>query len=403
MGKNKVYFISGFFSDSRKEEIYNNSKGVIQFAADNLQRAIIQGFLENNVAPIIFNLPFIGSYPKRYKTSFFRNSKESFCNVTVENLDFNNFMLFKFFSRYKSLIEKFEKEKLTNDVLVIYSMNISFLKAAIDIKRKNKKIKICLIVPDLPEFMSDSKNIIYRFLKTVEIYFLNKFISEVDFFVLLTEQMSKRLNIQNDRYVVVEGIYNNLKIDKSYDKDNDKFVIMYSGTLAKRYGIMNLLNVFSMIKNEDCELWICGDGDGRIEVVNFANENKKVKYFGQLDYEKIIEMQKKADVLVNPRLPDEEFTQFSFPSKTMEYLASGTPTITYKLEGIPSEYYPFLIFPESNDLDSLYQSILSVYSKTKEERTILGMKAKSFIFENKLPKNQTKKIIDLIFNHENQR
>ena len=105
MSKNKVYVISGFFSDSRKEEIYNNSKGVIQFAADNLQRAIIQGFSENNVAPIIFNLPFIGSYPKRYKTFFFSNSKESFCNATVENLGFNNFMLFKFFSRYKSLVK----------------------------------------------------------------------------------------------------------------------------------------------------------------------------------------------------------------------------------------------------------------------------------------------------------
>lgn len=400
---NKIIFISGLFPKKEKQQIIQNSKGVIQFAADNLQWSILQGFIENNINPKVFNLPFIGSYPKRYKSCFIRRSNEEFGSTKIENLPFNNFTLYKFLSRYQNLRGRLSQENLFDQVIMIYSMNISFLKAAVDIKRKNNKVKICLIVPDLPEFMSDSENPIYRVLKSIEIYFLNKLLKDVDFFVLLTEQMSIKLNVPKNKYTVVEGIYNNLLVDYNYKKDSNKFVIMYSGTLAKRYGIMNLLSAFSMIIENNFELWICGDGDGKTEVIDFANQNRRIKYFGQINYENIIKMQKKADVLVNPRLPDDEFTQYSFPSKTMEYLASGTPSIAYKLEGIPSEYYPFIIFPEANDIESLHNSILKVYRMTEEERFSIGMNAKSFIFENKLPKSQTKKIIDLIFNHENKR
>ena len=70
--------------------------------------------------------------------------------------------------------------------------------------------------------------------------------------------------------------------------------------------------------------------------------------------------------------------QYSFPSKTMEYLASGTPSIAYKLEGIPSEYYPFIIFPESNDVESLHNSILKVYRKYFSRRHVLSLRF--FIF-----------------------
>ena len=398
-----IIFLSGLFPKEKREEIFSESKGVIQYAADNLQWSILQGFIENNINPKVFNMPFIGSYPKRYKSCFIRRSNEEFGSTKIENLPFNNFTLYKFLSRYQNLRGRLSQENLFDQVIMIYSMNISFLKAAVDIKRKNNKVKICLIVPDLPEFMSDSENPIYRVLKSIEIYFLNKLLKDVDFFVLLTEQMSIKLNVPKNKYTVVEGIYNNLLVDYNYKKDSNKFVIMYSGTLAKRYGIMNLLSAFSMIIENNFELWICGDGDGKTEVIDFANQNRRIKYFGQINYEEIIKMQKKANVLVNPRLPDDEFTQYSFPSKTMEYLASGTPSIAYKLEGIPSEYYPFIIFPESNDVESLHNSILKVYRMTEEERFSIGMNAKSFIFENKLPKSQTKKIIDLIFNHENQR
>ena len=97
--------------------------------------------------------------------------------------------------------------------------------------------------------MSDSKEYYYRFFKNSRNLFLNKFISEVDFFVLLTEQMSKRLNIQNDRYVVVESIYNNLKLINLMIKIMTNFYNVFWDFSQKIWNNESS-NVFSMIKTK---------------------------------------------------------------------------------------------------------------------------------------------------------
>ena len=51
---------------------------------------------------------------------------------------------------------------------------------------------------------------------------------------------------------------------------------------------------------------------------------------------------KEAKLLINLRNPEDKYTKYSFPSKTFEYMVSGTPFFTTKLEGIPSEYYNYL-------------------------------------------------------------
>ena len=51
----------------------------------------------------------------------------------------------------------------------------------------------------------------------------------------------------------------------------------------------------------------------------------------------------KATLLVNPRPTTEEFTIYSFPSKNMEYMASGTPLLTTKLPGMPEEYHQYVL------------------------------------------------------------
>src|SRR5690606_28854588 len=97
--------------------------------------------------------------------------------------------------------------------------------------------------------------------------------------------------------------------------------ILYTGTLAKRYGIVHLLEAFALIKDQDYRLWICGDGDARDEVNEKVRMDPRITYFSQISRERVLKFQKKATVLVNPRKSEGEFTKYSFPSKTMEYLA----------------------------------------------------------------------------------
>ena len=108
------------------------------------------------------------------------------------------------------------------------------------------------------------------------------------------------------------------------------------------------------------------------------------------------EEQQKATLLVNPRQNNEEFTKYSFPSKNLEYMLSGRPTICYMLDGVPDEYSNYLIVPENDSVEALAEAIKSVFDKTYEEQSQIGIKARNFVLENKNYLVQTRKIIDLL-------
>ena len=80
----------------------------------------------------------------------------------------------------------------------------------------------------------------------------------------------------------------------------------------------------------------------------------------------------------------------------MEYFASGTPTIMYKLEGIPEEYFKYCFISENNSITDLKNKIVEVANLSEEERYKIGLSARNFILENKNAKVQTQKIINLI-------
>ena len=107
-------------------------------------------------------------------------------------------------------------------------------------------------------------------------------------------------------------------------------------------------------------------------------------------------MQTEVTVLVNPRQNNEEFTKYSFPSKTMEYLSSGVPVVAYKLDGIPDEYDEYLNYVEDNSAEALANKLIEICEMTQEERNAIGSKGQKFVLENKNAIAQTKRIVEFI-------
>ena len=109
-----------------------------------------------------------------------------------------------------------------------------------------------------------------------------------------------------------------------------------------------------------------------------------------------MEWQKQATVLVNPRQNNEEFTKYSFPSKTMEYLSSGIPVVAYKLDGIPDEYDAYIQYVEDDSIESLKKKLIEVCELSDEERQSLGSAGRAFVLTEKNSTIQVKKIVMLI-------
>lgn len=399
-----VLFLAGLFPENKEEQIIKNSKGVIQFAADRLQKSLAKGMSHHFENFRIINSVYIGSFPKLYNKVNVRGGAFKFLEKS-DNVDvgFVNLPILKNFSRFIN-VKKTLEENLVSDqenVVVIYAMHTSFVKAAVELKKTHNNLKIVLIIPDLPEFMGGSTNTLIQKAKNIDTNHQKKLLKHVDGFVVLSKFMVDALAINNKPWEVVEGIYDNVLDQDEQERSNDEFILLYTGTLAKRYGILNLLESFAETNQSQFRLWICGDGDGREDVVNAAKRDARIKYFGQVRPTEIKKMQSQAHALVNPRKPDAEYTKYSFPSKTMEYLASGTPAILYHLDGMPKEYSGYF-FAVADTETGLRDKILEVYAMSQEERNNFAQKAKNFIIEDKNPIVQTKKIVNLVKNIFNE-
>jgi glycosyltransferase involved in cell wall biosynthesis len=169
-------------------------------------------------------------------------------------------------------------------------------------------------------------------------------------------------------------------------------VVIYAGALFEKYGVLNLVEGFIRADVPDCELWLYGNGEMEDYLNNLKNDN--VKYFGVVPNNEVVELEIKATLLVNPRPSTEEFTKYSFPSKNMEYMMSGTPVLTCKLPGMPHEYLDYVYIAEDESADGFSEALKDILSKDSSELHDVGIKAKEFVTNNKSNIMQAKRILD---------
>ena len=403
--KIKRIFLGGIFLDEQVKSIVNNSHGSIQNAADALQKAIIIGLKESGVDDLsVVNMPFIGSYPQRYKRPHFQAIETTFdTTISVFGPPFLTIRFIKSISRFISAFKGLKRqgrEAMNGETIqiIVYSANLPLISAALLYAAATRNAHVCLVLPDFPEFMG-SGGIFYRFAKSIESAIFKRLSKRVAKFVVLTDFMALRLNLKNERYIVVEGIFNQsdyAAAKQGTSLESKNFTFLYTGTLAKRYGILDLLSAFSRIKNDNARLQICGEGDAKPDVISYCQRDTRATYLGQVSRDVALSLQRDADVLVNPRRPEGEYTKYSFPSKTLEYMASGKPVIMHSLPGIPYEYHEFLLLPSTPDTSGLASVMQRVLEMRAEELAAIGAKGKIFIFQNKTTIHQGRRIAEFL-------
>lgn len=365
----KIIMICGVYSEKNEQEVLFYSKGYVEQSANIFQRKLIKGIEKNGIGHKIISAPFIGAYPMRYK-------KSSFCGFSVENeefeyVKFNNIWGIRNISRTISLKKRIKEyldyESEDEFLILVYCPHTPFLEAAMYAKELKPKSKVCLIVPDLPQYMNlnEKRRGLYDFFKKYDIRRMERFFAMVDSFVILTEPMKDILKIDNRPYIVVEGI---VDLEKScqYDKvcnDGCKRIV-YTGKMNVKFGIKELVDSFMMIEDPTLRLVLCGDGDARSYVEKKATLDSRIEYKGMVTSAKAQEYIAMADVLVNPRPNNEEYTKYSFPSKNIEYLMTEKPVVAYMLDGMP-KYYEDFIYAIPNNTRNFGAILLSACLKEK--------------------------------------
>lgn len=400
----EILFIGGFFPEEMRESIYNQSIYNVDSAADGLQKNILEGLINNKQADVkILTSVFIGSYPKKFRSFWIKSFEFKWGGIyPSRHIGFLNIFGIKHVIR--SIRTAFEAgvwaaHSSKNSAIIIYSLHTPFIFAAWVAKKINPSLRLCIVIPDLPEFMNLSITTSFALTaaKAFDMYIQKNLMLPIDTYVILTEHMASRLQLKKP-YIVMEGITSPvLEPDNIISKlQEDNKIITYTGTLSLAYGIENLLIAFSQMTDPSLRLWVCGGGEGEAIVREASSRDPRIKYWGIIDRIESQRIQTLSTLLINPRGPEGEFTKYSFPSKILEYMLSGRPVLACPLPGIPQDYLHYFFPLHDTSPKGIAEALNEVLSKPKEELEKMGIYGKNYVSTYKNSRIQVERLLNLL-------
>ena len=399
-----ILFIGKFLPRHLLKDVYKDSKGKIGMSNHNFEMSIINGLCQHTDIKLnCISIPEVYSFPYNNRRFYTKPESYDYKSTHIRSVGFCNLPIIKELWSTISLIfvliaSIYRSHGNRVDVIINTPNNELFnaLKVAKIFTRK--KITMTTIIPDIPAmvFSMDKSNGIKSLFLSLRNRDAMNSTSKSNGLVLLTKSMMDFVN-KPLPYIVMEGVadINTMDINEDFLSHN-KEIILYTGTLRKIFGIINLVEAFKMICSNDVELWICGSGDAKDIIEDEAQKDSRIKYFGLVDSQTALKMQHQATILVNPRTSDGEYTKYSFPSKTIEYLLSGKSVIINRLDGIPDEYYEYVFTPTDESVQSLYECLSYVLNCDVKHRHMKSISGRQFILEKKNSLVQTSRILEMI-------
>lgn len=394
-----IFYVSSTCSSKKFEHLFKESNIKPQQQVQKFHRLFIKGLAQlNNQLYVMSSLPI--NRLSSHKI-WIAKEKEREEEIHYHYLPFINYPLIKhlfiFISGFFTCLSW--SLKMKNKVLICDVLNVTNSVSALLVS-KLLGFKSVAIVTDIPSYMSNYTmekktgakaifSLLYRKICTF-------FISKYDMYMILTEQMNEVVNPKIKPFIVIEGMvdYDMVHIQNKLEDKYEEKIILYAGALYEKYGVKKLIEAFMKVNIQDARLWLFGSGELENEIKEYEKADERIKYFGVVPNIDIVKEEIRATLLVNPRPSEEEFTKFSFPSKNMEYMASGTPILTTRLPGMMQEYYEHIYIIENECEDGVTEALQNILMKNKEELFIKGHLAKEFVLKEKNNLIQAKKFME---------
>lgn len=365
---------------------------------NKFHKLFVEGFYLNNCEiSVLSSIPVVPT-SHRKKLWFFKSEIEN--GVRYFYLPFINIIVVKhlmiFINSFLHIVYLIWKSR-NKSVLIIDGLCTS-LSISVILISKITNIKTLCVLTDLPQMIQQTLNIKNPSFLEICSYKLNKrFLTNYSGYVFLTCQMNGLINKKNKPYCVIEGFVDaRYELVRKETASKGQDILLYSGGLFEKYGVLNLIEAFMKLKQKDIELSIYGAGDLEKEIKEFCFLDTRIRYYGMISNELMISKQNQATLLVNPRPTGEEFTKYSFPSKILDYMLSGTPLVTTYLPGIPDEYYNYVYTFKNDKSETLTNTINELLTFNRNDFIEMGLKGQDFVQRNKNNVVQSQKALGVI-------
>lgn len=164
--------------------------------------------------------------------------------------------------------------------------------------------------------------------------YINLFFADV--IIAYSKKMIKEWNLKIFKNKIVINYEHHIDTDEFKvitDYSSRQNIIGYVGRLSNEKGILNLIQaVYIIQKMKNIKFLIVGDGELRITIENYLNENNlndKVEIIGWINHNELLKYFNMMKLIVIP-----SFTE-GLPNIMLEAMACGTPVLAVPVGAIP--------------------------------------------------------------------
>lgn len=382
----KIIYAASTMHESDFADLFSHSPGIPGQQAQRYNRLMIAGIAQNEVDVVVVSAPPVTR--SNCSLRFVNRRKRKDGRVCWWYLPIiNGGRIKNLFVLGMAFLRTFFVSLFCRTAIVCDVLNISVAMGAVSAGRLLGK-RCVGIVTDIPELMVTGHS-------EKMVKYIRKIIEKCTDYVFLTEAMNERLNPKGKPYTIVEGICG-CDTGASLSFEEKERSCLYAGLLDAEYGVKSMVDAFILADIPNCKMHLCGNGPYVEELKKVVSEHCNIEYHGTLFNAEVVALEKKVSLLINPRPSVGEFTKYSFPSKNMEYMTSGTPVLANKLPGVPDEYYDYMFAFFGESVGEMADTMKAVFSEPENVLEQKGKAAYQFVAECKNPFVQAKKVLELL-------
>lgn len=356
--------LGGALPDQRFQEVADADRGE-RFANQRFGLALLRALKCNGALPFQVSAAPATDYPNN-RSLMFKRLRHHWEGIDFLEVPFVNLTGIKHVTRTLAAIIYGIPEMRRHDaqVVVVHGILSPFLATAL-LARHRLGVPAAVVVTDPPNVDHAFDTKLSRALKRIDARIIRRLLPSFDGVIAVTEQIVQDFT-QGSRSLIMEGFATELSIvDESHE--GRRPLAVYAGGVKAAFGVDVLLQAQGL-PGAGFDLAVYGAGPFVDEVVAAQKRQPGVMYGGVLDLAGLMDAYASADVLVNARPPDLDYAPYTFPSKLLEYLATGKPVVSTRLPGIPEDYWQVLI-PCEPTAESVAAAIaLAAAQQTPEAR-----------------------------------